>query len=435
MFKLMIADDNPYILQELCNITDWENFDLHIVGTYANGSALLKDAVLDMPDVVLTDISMPIMDGISLASELRRLSSHVKIIFISSYADFEYAQKALSMKISGYILKPFKSRQLAEVMINVLQELRQESLINFEQNSSLRQAETFRRIALENYICGLLYHAKDDILVRTQLDELQFTLFPAYELRIVYVTFSAESETNESYSDTLNKVRFALQNYDQTEYRLILLPGDRMYFAILLISSNRSLDVANLLAQLSIDMEVMCGISTVMGYSKPSQSFHSVPDLYSQAHTAATQNTVTTPFLINYEDIQTEQIEQTEDGDSEFIVPDVVTSYIEKMRTYIEAHYMEQITTSDVAASVFLSPNYANQRFGEECGHSIFDHITQCRIKEAKRLLKETNEKVTTIAELVGYGSRINFYLAFKRNVGISPTEYKALKKQKERKR
>ena len=74
MFQLMIADDNPYIIEELCNVIDWEDFDMCIAGTFPNGQALLEAAEKNMPDVVLTDISMPVLDGIGLAGALRRIS-------------------------------------------------------------------------------------------------------------------------------------------------------------------------------------------------------------------------------------------------------------------------------------------------------------------------------------------------------------------------
>ena len=126
MFKLMIADDNPFILKELCEDIDWEDFDLELTGSFSNGKTLLEAARINMPDVILTDISMPVMDGISMATAIRQLSSGVKIIFISSYADFEYAQKALALQLSGYILKPFEPEQFQKVMNTVLEELRKD---------------------------------------------------------------------------------------------------------------------------------------------------------------------------------------------------------------------------------------------------------------------------------------------------------------------
>ena len=125
MYKLMIAEDNPAALKELCDGNDWEKYDLCLTGSFSDGKELLEHAVKDMPDVVLTDIFMPIMDGISLASALRELSKEVKIVFISSCADFESAQKALHMRVSGYLVKPFEAKQIAHVMLQVVTELKE----------------------------------------------------------------------------------------------------------------------------------------------------------------------------------------------------------------------------------------------------------------------------------------------------------------------
>ena len=123
MFKLMVADDNPYILQELCNDIDWGQYGISLAGSFHNGEALLVAAMQNLPDIILTDISMPGMDGIRLAQEIRQISSTVKIVFISSYAEFEYARKALSLQISDYILKPFDVEQLSCVFQKIVSEI------------------------------------------------------------------------------------------------------------------------------------------------------------------------------------------------------------------------------------------------------------------------------------------------------------------------
>ena len=70
MFKLMIADDNPHTLLRLSESIDWETFDFCLTGTYPNGQALLEEAGENLPDLVITDISMPLMDGFELTSKL-----------------------------------------------------------------------------------------------------------------------------------------------------------------------------------------------------------------------------------------------------------------------------------------------------------------------------------------------------------------------------
>ena len=423
MFQLMIADDNPFILKALCNDTDWEDFDLNVAGTFPNGKALLDAARSNMPDVILTDISMPIMDGISLATAIRQLSSDVKIIFISSYTDFEYAQKALSMQISGYILKPFEPEQLAEVMNKVLDELRKESFRRFERDRSLHRMETLRSIALENYMAELLYHAKENSLVLAQLNELQFTLFPEYELQVAAVSLYCDQNdgglgVDERVAGALeqaDRIRSILYGYPSGEYRFILIPVDTCNMAVLLIRSTKAPDTANLLAQLHVDIETMTGLSTIIGYSKTADSFSLVMGLFAQANAA--KDSTSSASVIGYDDIQTESSRKNTSALSK--------EHVRKMKEYIAEHYKEPITMHDVATAVFLSSSYANHCFYSECGCSIFDFITQSRINEAKRLLLESDEQITMISELVGYNGKTNFYLAFKKNVGMSPMQFR----------
>ena len=422
MFKLMIADDNPFILKGLCDDIDWEDFDLEISGTFSNGKTLLEAARSNMPDVILTDISMPVMDGISMVSAIRKLSSDVKIIFISSYADFEYAQKALSMQLSGYILKPFEPEQIQKVMSTVLEELRKELFLKFERNRSLHQIETFRSIALENYMAELLYHAKEHSLVLAQLNELQFTLFPKYELQVAAISLNRKAQNSSDqmdhsyFNDIMNRIRSILYEYNSSEYRFVLIPVDTDNIATLLIRSPNAPNTADLLAQLHVDMEAMTGLSTIIGYSRPAESFSHIMGLFAQA-TAARKFSYTSS-IVGYEDIQTENSSRKSTNSPS-------KEHVRRMKEYIAEHYKEPITMHTVATAVFLSPSYANHCFHSECGVSIFDYITQSRIDEAKRLLLETDEQITVISELVGYNGKTNFYLAFKKNVGMSPAQFR----------
>ena len=193
---------------------------------------------------------------------------------------------------------------------------------------------------------------------------------------------------------------------------------DTRQFALLMIYQNKNMDVANLLAQLNVDIETMIGIRTVMGYSRMAKDFSVIPELYSQAKDAISLQIVK-QAVAGYEDVQTESILDNKNSD---------IGCESKMRKFIQEHYMDKITTADVTAAVYLSTSYGNQQFIAHYGCTIFDYITVCRINRAKRLLRETKESVTRIAEMVGYYERTNFYLAFKRNVGMSPAEYRKQK-------
>lgn len=158
----------------------------------------------------------------------------------------------------------------------------------------------------------------------------------------------------------------------------------------------------------------------VIGFSAASQKFSEIASLYSQAQKAMEEYIVTVGSIIGYEETCA-----VSNGQENPNVYKYYKSYSRKMKDYIERHYMEEITTKDVAASVYLSSRYAHDCFRKGCGCTIFDYITKCRIDEAKRLLAEGENSVLTIACMVGYSGKTSFYLAFKRNVGMSPTEYR----------
>ncbi len=419
MFKLMIADDNPYIIKELSNIIDWEDFDMCVTGTYSNGKALLDAAKEDMPDVILTDISMPVMNGIDLAAAIRQLSPNIKIILISSYSDFSYAQKAIQMQVFEYILKPFDAAQLYDTMNRTLKELQAEHYRRYEQQRALQQVETFRTLALEKYMSELLYHTTDDIQVLSELATLEITLFTSYKLQLALVT--PDNEAGMFRSNTVNKIRSILYSNQQKNYQTVLMPVSDGHFAILIIYKGDFSDIHNILAQLSVDIETMTGLHTTIGFSRSTKSFSDLPMLYTQAQEATAQACSMKIPLLGYQAID----EASLLSNMQRITSSTAKKYVKQMKEYIELHYAEQITTQDVSQAVYLSANYANQLFTTEYSCTIYEYVTKCRIKEAKRLLKETDKQITLIAELVGYNGKTNFYISFKRNVGITPMEYR----------
>ncbi|WP_270169918.1 response regulator [Paenibacillus sp. SYP-B4298] len=104
----------------------------------------------------------------------------------------------------------------------------------------------------------------------------------------------------------------------------------------------------------------------------------------------------------------------------------VSSTVVAKIRHYIRAHLNEEITREELAAHVYLNPAYLSRMYKKETGLSLWDAIIQERIQEAKRLLEETEYKITEIAERVGYTSLGSFSNLFKRVVGVTPQQYRA---------
>lgn len=102
---VMIADDEPYIREGLEKLIEWETIGCRLVYSASNGKKLLEEIKKCPPDVVITDIKMPVMGGMEVAEYIYRNNLDISVIFLTAYADFEYAQNAIHCGVSDYIIK------------------------------------------------------------------------------------------------------------------------------------------------------------------------------------------------------------------------------------------------------------------------------------------------------------------------------------------
>lgn len=420
MFRVMIAEDNPYMLDELCQCTDWERFDFDIVGTYPNGQVLMQAAEAAPPDVVFTDISMPIMDGMSLSSQLLQQNPDMKIVFISEHSEFEYARKALQLHIFDYVVKPVQKERIEEILKRLLFRLQQEQFQRFEQDQSRRQSSYFQRAAQSHYVSRLICRPDADAHIRAEFEKLGLQLDGKTRLYMVRylakaVTADAADFSSEHFQTILTVNFHGIQWIPMySDY------PDASEGEFLLLAHCNTESVSDALTNVCIDTEAQMGFSLSIGYSSASTQPAELPLLHEQAQKALfslIRSDWSIP-IISYSDVHVDS-----DHGQASVTPH--KQYAASMKAFIDVNYMKPLTTNGVAQSVYLSPNYANSCFAQKYGMSIFNYISAVRLEKAKLLLKNTDEQITRIAELVGYGSKTSFYLAFKRSYGLSPTEYR----------
>ncbi len=100
--RILLADDHPAILEKLTQLLEGTYY---IVGSVSNGQAAVDEAVRQTPDLILMDISMPVMNGIEAADQLIRMHAKAKIVFLTVHEDPDFIKAALSTGASGYVLK------------------------------------------------------------------------------------------------------------------------------------------------------------------------------------------------------------------------------------------------------------------------------------------------------------------------------------------
>lgn len=155
-YTVLLADDEEEIRDGMANRLPWEALGFQIIGTAENGVEALEILEKEMPDVVITDIQMPFMDGLEFIEKAMELVPYSKFVVFSGYDVFEYAQKAISLRVAEYILKPFSSEELKEIMLRLKEAMDQEREERRNIDQLRRNFEESLPILRDNFLIGCL---------------------------------------------------------------------------------------------------------------------------------------------------------------------------------------------------------------------------------------------------------------------------------------
>ena len=139
MKKILIVDDEPWIRQGIREQIDCETLGVQIIGEAGNGRLAIEVIKNDLPDIVLTDVRMPVMDGIELVEYIHRNDLRIKTVIISGYSEFDYAKKAIDYDVFSYLLKPIDDEELNNTIrqiVSKLDEEQQMGIIEYEYPNS-----------------------------------------------------------------------------------------------------------------------------------------------------------------------------------------------------------------------------------------------------------------------------------------------------------
>lgn len=198
LYKIMIVDDESEIRNAIKNTVDWEKAGFVVVDDAENGQDALEKLESKEPDVIMTDIRMPYMDGLELAKEARKLYPSLKIIICSGYNDFEYAKEAIKLGVSEYVLKPISSEDILEILLKVKTRLDDERSksrdIDILRNNYKASIPILRGQFLNNLIAGKAL--RDEIDEKVKKYSIDLMPAAAWVVSVIDV-----EDTEKSYMD------------------------------------------------------------------------------------------------------------------------------------------------------------------------------------------------------------------------------------------
>lgn len=123
MLKVLVVDDEEFVRKGIVMETDWAALGCVVAGEAENGQVALDAVKKYAPDLIICDIRMPKMDGLTLLKTLRAEGNQVHVIFLTAYSEFSYAREALKLYAFDYLLKPFEDGELEEAVLRAKREI------------------------------------------------------------------------------------------------------------------------------------------------------------------------------------------------------------------------------------------------------------------------------------------------------------------------
>ncbi len=156
MYRLMLVDDESEIREGLLEVVNFEECGFTVVGDAANGFEALQRSEELNPDIIITDIRMPLMDGLTMCRHVIKRLPSVNFIVLSGYDDFEYARRAINIKVLDYVLKPISSEEFIEVLKSAKEKLDREFALRRDISRLRRLFEESLPLRREHLLCSLL---------------------------------------------------------------------------------------------------------------------------------------------------------------------------------------------------------------------------------------------------------------------------------------
>ena len=526
MYSVFAVDDEPIVLEGIRSKIDWEGSGFTFAGEATDGEIALSMIHEIKPDILVTDIKMPFMDGLQLAEAIKRTQPWIKIIILSGHDEFDYAKKAISIGIEEYLLKPFTPEELLASLNKAAQQIDKERK-QLSDISRLRDELKSSEALIKKEFLNNLVHGSEEMSTAIQKSsELGLNLISRYYKVLIsrINSRSGNTETQQEACSLLNSYSTAISEavsfFHHSNLLVCIFKGSTQ--EELDDNTFRAAETIAHIATKNEDCIVLTAIGkTVEHLSQLSISYEDAKKIL-QAGNVSKENKIISSedisdnentngdTLLNFEegDPLVDKLKYAAKGDIQKIIEDsmelikknpdqfsvfasyllvdlifAVSKLVEKLggnikelnpdilqrkfiddavsdearftktleqvlnfalefrdskmtgkygsvilkaKQFIEENYADQNTTlTTVAEAVCLSPNHFSTIFSQECKTTFIEYLTNVRLENAKRLMRETDMKGYDIAYECGFSDPHYFSYIFKKNTGLSPREYK----------
>lgn len=427
MTGLVIADDELLIRQGLQSIP-WSDYDIELKGIAANGMEALSIMECTFPDILLTDIRMPGMDGLKLIHAAKEILPDIKAILLTGYQDFNYAHSAIQLGAIGYILKPSDPDEIIRTVLKAKEQIDNENMEKREREKIQQQISGVRSILLHSFLLDLLFGRLTDEKTISE-NCLKFDL--ALDNCIVLVV-ETEFGRAEPDSRVMTGIREEIRNISSGRNRVHTVDiNPNAVGAVIEFPPSEKPEtgiVLSMAAGIQNHLESVFDILVDIGIGMRCDCAAQLHKSCNQALNCLKMKASTGGHSVTHIDGLVGSLKER-DGHSREDVPDnagaVRNVVVKSILDYIDANYMNDISLMTVSEYVYMNHIYLSRLIKKETGENFIDILTGIRMKKACEMLRDCSLKTYEIADRVGIRDSGYFSQVFRKHFGMTPSEYK----------
>lgn len=528
-YKVFLVEDEIVTREGIRDNVNWEAAGFQFCGEAADGELALPLLEAARPDVLLTDIRMPFMDGLQLSKIARERLPGMKIVILSGHDEFEYAQAAIKLGVTEYLLKPVSVGDLHDVLRRVLAELQREEQEQASRRALQEELAAGREALRQSLYLKLVTGAISAAEAIEQAQALEVELIARWYLVALVQVRRDGSPAARSQCRRMQEIVTAVAGHNPDVFLLHKHEGEVVLIFKGHVPEYLHEESEYIIGQIrQLVQEAGCQSAIGVGAPKPHlrDLYHSFVEALTDTQGqcsglgpgseagsvagseagagtgraellqvdksavdnylrygvkenwdeffaalvrpldgAAQRSPLIKNYLMMHIIVAAGQFVHDLGGDSNQIVPDLgaieellaliptvaeireparkillgalalrdshlnqpYAAMMRQVKQYIGAHYGDpNLSLQEVAGQINLSPNHFSMIFGQEAGATFKSYLTEIRIAKARELLRATPLRPSEIAVQVGYNDPHYFSHVFRKQTGLTPTEFRA---------
>jgi two-component system response regulator YesN len=403
VYKLMVVEDEYTTRDGLIHAVPWESIGVEVAGAAEDGLEALGMIDRVRPDLIITDVKMDNLDGLSMIEELRKNHPGIKVMVLSGYDESGYIRRSMDLKVAAYLLKPIRGRELLEQVARRIAEIEEENARLQKLRYMEDEFDRNRGILTERFLADLVTGKitdYEDLKIREKY--LSIDLGQKKYCCAVFFIEAFERFIQYNGYERLQRIYDAVYKTlaDTDSYGVFSFRGEESFLPVLVAFDD--VPPREALEKTAEKTGRAYGVNISFCLGETAEDLMKVPGSYRSALAEADRRKL------------------RRGGD-------ILENSADRAVKFIEDNYSRYDLSLDLLSDYMkVNPSYLSRVFRKKTGSSFVEFLVRIRMEKARTLLRQTELKIGEIGKKVGYLNPKYFCTIFKKYNQCTPAEFRS---------